>query len=364
VSDAGGQALRGARRRATIGAVTPRKPLSYRAAGVDIDRGNRLARRIARIAEATHRPEVIAGVGGFASLFELPAGRYRRPLLVAGTDGVGTKLRLAIDSGRYRGIGIDLVAMCANDVATVGAEPLFFLDYYASARLDPAVVEAVIEGIGEGCRLAGAALVGGECAEMPGMYAAGDLDLAGFCVGVVEAEAVIDGRAAEAGDLLLGVASSGPHANGYSLIRKVLEVSGTSLDTPLAGRPLGDWLLAPTRIYVPALRALIARVAVRAAAHITGGGLPDNLPRVLPAGLGAVIERGAWEEPPIFGWLREQGRIEEDEMLRTFNCGLGMVVCVPPGEADEALACLAEHGERAWRIGSLEAAGTPGVRWR
>ncbi len=326
--------------------------LTYRDAGVDIDRGNRLARRIAGIADRTRRAEVIGGVGGFGALFALGAGRFRDPVLVSGTDGVGTKLRLAIDSGEYAGIGIDLVAMCVNDVVTLGAEPLFFLDYYASARLDEEIASAVITGIGRGCELSGAALIGGECAEMPGMYAPGDLDLAGFCVGVVERDAIIDGSSVRAGDQLIGIASSGPHSNGYSLIRRVIEHCGARLDDPFAASTLGATLLEPTRIYARAVRALTAATEVGAMAHITGGGIVENLPRVLPDGTCAHIDRGMWEEPPIFGWLRDHGNIDEREMLRTFNCGLGMVVCVR--DAAAALDALRASGERCALIGRIE----------
>jgi len=339
------------------------RPLSYREAGVDIKRGNRLARRIGHIAEDTRRPEVLAGVGGFGALFELPSNRYREPVLVSGTDGVGTKLRIAIERGVHDTIGIDLVAMCVNDVLSLGAEPLFFLAYLASARLDESQAAAVVGGIARGCSAAGAALIGGESAEMPGMYAAGDYDLAGFCVGVVEKSAIIDGRAVRPGDALLGLASSGPHSNGYSLIRKVLETRGATLDEPLAGTPLGEWLLAPTRIYVRAVRKLLTRVPVHAIAHITGGGIPENLPRVLPTGTCAEVEADAWPRPAIFDWLQTQGRIAPDEMLRTFNCGIGMVLCVPESDREQAIDLLAAAGETAWLIGRVRAAteSTPSV---
>jgi phosphoribosylformylglycinamidine cyclo-ligase len=339
----------------TVPGRKPTDSLSYRAAGVDIDAGNALVERIKPAVARTHRPGVLGGLGGFGALFELPLDRYRQPVLVSGTDGVGTKLKLAIETGRHDGIGIDLVAMCANDIAVAGAEPLFFLDYYATGHLDVEVASAVIQGIARGCELAGAALVGGETAEMPGMYAGGDYDLAGFCVGVVEKDRIIDGSRVQAGDVLLGLASSGPHSNGYSLIRKVLEVSGVDPQQDLAGRPLIDQLLEPTRIYVKSLLALFETVDVRALCHVTGGGLPENLPRVLPDGTCAVIDTGSWQVPPVFEWLREQGNIETHEWFRTFNCGVGMVLCVPAEQADRALDRLKELGEDAWRLGRIEA---------
>ena len=342
-------------------------PLTYREAGVDIDAGNALVERIRPAVERTRRPGVLGGVGGFGGLFALEPGRWREPVLVAGTDGVGTKLRLAIAAGRHRGVGIDLVAMCVNDVAVQGAEPLFFLDYYATGRLDVDVAAEVVEGVAEGCEQAGCALLGDETAEMPGMYAAGDYDLAGFCVGVVERARIVDGSACEAGDLLLGLASSGPHANGYSLIRRILERTGARLEEPLPdGTPLGEALLAPTRIYVRALLALHRAGLLRAAAHVTGGGLPENLPRVLPRGLRAVVDADAWPEPAIFGWLRARGPVAREEMYRTFNCGIGMVAVVPAAERERALALLGEAGERAWVIGRLEprAAGAAPVEIR
>jgi len=298
-------------------------PLSYRDAGVDIDAGNALVERIRPAVARTARPGVLGGIGGFGGLFALDTARWREPVLVAGTDGVGTKLRLAIAAGRHRGVGIDLVAMCANDVAVQGAEPLFFLDYYATGRLEVEVAAEVVEGVAEGCAQAGCALLGGETAEMPGMYAPGDYDIAGFCVGVVERDRLVDGRACAPGDVLIGLASSGPHANGYSLIRRILERTGADLATPLPdGTPLGEALLAPTRIYVRALLALHQAGLLKAAAHVTGGGLPENLPRVLPRGVRAVVDAGAWPEPPVFAWIREQGPVTREEMRRTFNCGV------------------------------------------
>jgi phosphoribosylformylglycinamidine cyclo-ligase len=333
--------------------------LTYRDAGVDIDAGDELVERIKPLVKRTQRPEVLAGIGGFGALVGLP-GRYREPILVSGTDGVGTKLRLAIDTGRHDTIGIDLVAMCVNDVAVQGAEPLFFLDYYATGKLDVAVAQAVVAGIAEGCHQAGCALVGGETAEMPGMYHGGDYDLAGFCVGVVERAGIIDGTRVAAGDAIIGLASSGAHSNGYSLIRKLVEVAGADGSTQLDGRPLFDRLLAPTRIYVKSMLAVAAQLPVHGFAHITGGGLTDNIPRVLPAGLEAVLQRKNWARDPLFDWLSRTGAIEPGEMYRTFNCGIGMVVIVPPASADQALALLRARGETATLIGEVRA-GTRGV---
>ena len=329
--------------------------LSYKDAGVDIDAGNALVERIKPVVARTRRAGVVTGLGGFGALFELPLDRYRQPLLVSGTDGVGTKLKLAIDSGRHDTIGIDLVAMCANDIVVQGAEPLFFLDYYATGKLDVTVAADVITGIGRGCELAGAALIGGETAEMPGMYGSGDYDLAGFCVGIVEKDRLIDGSSVQPGDALIGIASSGPHSNGYSLIRRILDVTGTATDSMLDGRPLLDWLMAPTRIYVKPLLALLQQVEVRSLCHITGGGLPENLPRVLPEGSVARIDTGSWQWPAVFSWLQEQGRVEDAEMYRTFNCGVGMVACVPADQAENCVALLEAQGERAWVLGNMEA---------
>jgi len=337
--------------------------LSYRDAGVDIDAGNRLIDRIKPAVARTTRPGVLAGLGGFGALFELPLDRYREPVLVSGTDGVGTKLKLAVEAGLHDSIGIDLVAMCVNDIVVQGAEPLFFLDYYATGRLDLDVATAVISGIARGCELAGAALVGGETAEMPGMYAAGDYDLAGFSVGIVEKSAIIDGRAVQAGDALIGLASSGPHSNGYSLIRRIIEVSGSSLADELEGRTLADWLLAPTRIYVKPLLELCSRLPVHALAHITGGGLTENVPRVLPENTRAVIDTSTWQRPAIFDWLQRNGKVADAEMFRTFNCGIGMVVCVAAADAPAALEQLAARGEEARLIGHIEQAdGAPEVQ--
>jgi len=333
-----------------------RTSLSYRDAGVDIEAGNALVDRIKPHAAKTRRPGVMAGLGGFGSLFELPVDKYKQPILVSGTDGVGTKLRLAIESGIHNTIGIDLVAMCVNDIAVLGAEPLFFLDYYATGKLNIDVAESVVSGIAEGCLQAGAALVGGETAEMPSMYEDGDYDLAGFCVGVVEKEAVIDGSKVAAGNTLIGLQSSGPHSNGYSLIRKILERSGDSLDTPFADTTLGEALLAPTRIYVKSLLQLNEAISINALSHITGGGLLENIPRVLPEGVKAVIDAKSWQRPAIFDWLQEQGNVEDQEMYRTFNNGIGMIVVVADEDADKALNLLTQAGETAFIVGHIEAA--------
>jgi phosphoribosylformylglycinamidine cyclo-ligase len=332
--------------------------ITYRDAGVDIDAGDELVERIKPLVKRSHRPEVLAGIGGFGALVELPVGRYKRPVLVSGTDGVGTKLRVAIDAGRHDTIGIDLVAMCANDVVVQGAEPLFFLDYYATGKLRVDVAESVIRGIVEGCTQAGAALVGGETAEMPGIYYGDDYDVAGFCVGVVEKDSIIDGQSTRAADTVIGLASSGPHSNGYSLIRKIVALAGSDVESELEGRPLIDRLLAPTRIYVKPLLELIRAVPVRGLAHITGGGLTDNIPRVLPDGLEVVLQRKAWSRDPIFGWLQQHGGIEQNEMYRTFNCGIGMVVIVPPDQTDAALKLLNSRGETATVIGEVRKGGS------
>jgi phosphoribosylformylglycinamidine cyclo-ligase len=329
--------------------------LSYRDAGVDIEAGDRLVDRIKPIAARTHRTGLLGGIGGFGALFEIPVNRYRQPVLVSGTDGVGTKLKLAMQLARHDTIGIDLVAMCVNDIVVSGAEPLFFLDYYATGRLDVDTAANVMKGIGRGCELAGAALVGGETAEMPGMYHGEDYDLAGFCVGVVEKERIIDGSRVQAGDILLGLASSGPHSNGYSLIRKVIELCDADLQSDLQGRTLGDALLEPTRIYVKSLLALISEIPVSAIAHITGGGIVGNLPRVLPEKVKAVIDTASWTRPPVFDWLQRIGGITHNEMYRTFNCGVGMIVCVRHEHVDDALRLLRDHGEAAWRLGEISA---------
>jgi len=333
--------------------------LSYRDAGVDIDAGNSLVQRIKPIVKQTFRPGVMTGLGGFGALFELPLDRYRQPILVSGTDGVGTKLKLALSLQRHDTIGIDLVAMCVNDIVVTGAEPLFFLDYYATGKLDVDVATDVVRGIARGCELAGAALTGGETAEMPGIYQEGDYDLAGFCVGIVEKSRLIQPGHVGESDVLLGLASSGPHSNGYSLIRKILEVSGADLQQPLGDTTLGEALLAPTRIYVKSLLALHQTMEIHAMAHITGGGLPENLPRVLPHGTRAIIDSDSWHRPAIFDWLQQQGNVPESEMLRTFNCGVGMVVCVPADGAEHAIHLLTDEGETVWRLGHIEDSDQP-----
>jgi phosphoribosylformylglycinamidine cyclo-ligase len=334
--------------------------VTYRDAGVDIDAGEALVERIKPDVKRSLRREVLGGIGGFGALVEVPLDRYRKPVLVSGTDGVGTKLRLAIDTGRHGSVGIDLVAMCANDVVVQGAEPLFFLDYFATGKLDVEVGARVIAGIVEGCVQAGCALVGGETAEMPGMYHGADYDLAGFCVGIVEKDAIIDGSASRAGDVVLGLPSSGPHSNGFSLIRRILEVSGADLEAPVEGLPLVDRLMAPTRIYVKPLLGLIRAVPVHGLAHITGGGLVDNIPRVLPDGLEVVLERAAWSREPVFEWLQAQGRVTDQEMYRVFNCGIGMTVHVAAADAQRALAALRDAGQEALVIGAVRR-GTQGV---
>ena len=329
--------------------------LSYKDAGVDIDAGNALIEKIKGAAKRTRRPEVMAGLGGFGALFELPTG-YREPVMVSGTDGVGTKLRLAIDYGRHDTVGIDLVAMCVNDLIVCGAEPLFFLDYYATGKLDIETAAAVVNGIADGCELSGCSLVGGETAEMPGMYEGSDYDLAGFCVGMAEKSELIDGSKVATGDTLIGLASSGPHSNGYSLIRKVLEVTGVDpATTMLDGEPLIDLLMAPTKIYVKTLLGLIAQTPVHAPAHITGGGLLENIPRVLPDSTKAVIDTKAWKRPAVFDWLQSGGNIDEQEMHRTLNCGVGMVICVPPESVQTAMDFLDANGEDAFILGKIEA---------
>jgi phosphoribosylformylglycinamidine cyclo-ligase len=335
--------------------MNPGKPsgITYRDAGVDIDAGDALVDRIKPLVRRTQRPEVLGGIGGFGALVEIPPGRWQHPVLVSGTDGVGTKLRLAIDTGRHDSIGIDLVAMCANDVAVCGAEPLFFLDYYATGKLSVDTAESVIRGIVEGCAQAGCALVGGETAEMPGMYHGNDYDLAGFCVGVVEKAGIIDGSRMRAGDVVLGLPSSGAHSNGYSLIRKLIATAGADASTQLAGQSLFDRLLAPTRIYVKPMLSLAKTVPVSGFAHITGGGLTDNIPRVVPDGLEVVLERASWPRDPLFSWLQQTAGTNDDEMHRTFNCGIGMVAIVPAAEADAARAALAAAGAPALLIGEV-----------
>ncbi|MGZ4957667.1 MAG: phosphoribosylformylglycinamidine cyclo-ligase [Methylomonas sp.] len=336
--------------------------LNYKSAGVDIEAGNALVERIKPIAAKTRNAGVMAGLGGFGSLFELPLDRYKHPALVSGTDGVGTKLKLALDLNLHNTVGIDLVAMCVNDIIVQGAEPLFFLDYFATGKLDVDTAAAVIEGIGKGCEQSGAALVGGETAEMPGMYADGDYDLAGFCVGIVEKDNIIDGSKVKAGDKLIGIASSGPHSNGYSLIRKIVEKSGVSLNDNVNGKPLGKTLLEPTRIYVKPLLELLKTVPVHAMAHITGGGITENLPRVLPKNLNANIKLSAWQLPEIFAWLQQQGNVDLTDMLVTFNCGIGMIVCVAAEDEAATLEILAQQGEAAFSIGEIVAGDTSANR--
>lgn len=336
--------------------------LNYKSAGVDIEAGNALVERIKPIAAKTRNAGVMAGLGGFGSLFELPLDRYKNPVLVSGTDGVGTKLKLALDLNLHNTVGIDLVAMCVNDIIVQGAEPLFFLDYFATGKLNVDTAAAVIEGIGKGCEQAGAALVGGETAEMPGMYADGDYDLAGFCVGIVEKDNIIDGSKVKAGDKLIGIASSGPHSNGYSLIRKIIEKSGLSLNDNVNGKPLGKTLLEPTQIYVKPLLELLKTVPVHAMAHITGGGITENLPRVLPKDLSANIELSAWQLPEIFAWLQQQGNVDLADMLVTFNCGIGMIVCVAAEDEASTLKILAQQGETAFAIGEIVPAHTDANR--
>jgi phosphoribosylformylglycinamidine cyclo-ligase len=326
------------------------KPLTYKDAGVDIDAGNALVDKIKPFVAKTRRPEVMAGLGGFGGLFALPPGKYREPVLVSGTDGVGTKLKLAQITGSHDTIGIDLVAMCVNDVLVQGAEPLFFLDYFACGRLDTDLAADVIRGIAAGCEQAGAALIGGETAEMPDMYADGDYDLAGFCVGAVDRDKIIDGSNIAEGDAIIALASSGPHSNGYSLIRKVLDIAG---EKTIVGLPADQALMAPTRIYVKPVLALAKEIDIGGLAHITGGGLTENIPRVLPEGLSAEVETGSWQLPAVFDWLQSEGNIETNEMRRTFNCGVGMAVVVKPQQANSAIGLLNESGETAWRLGTI-----------
>ena len=334
------------------------KPLTYADAGVSIDAGNALVKAIGPLARSTARPGADAELGGFGGVFDLKAAGYRDPLLVAANDGVGTKLKLAIETGRHDGVGIDLVAMCANDLIVQGAEPLFFLDYYATGKLDAEVAAAVVESIADGCRQAGCALIGGETAEMPGMYAAGDYDLAGFCVGAVERDRLLTGAQIRPGDLILGLASSGVHSNGFSLVRRIIAERGWDLGVPLPsahGRTLADVLLEPTRIYVRALLPLTQQGRIKGLAHITGGGLVENIPRVLPESCHAVVEADSWHPPAVFAELQAGGDIAPEEMVRTFNCGIGMVAIVASGDADPVAAALETAGETVFRIGRIEA---------
>lgn len=331
------------------------KSLSYRDAGVNIDAGNAFVEKIKSSVASTNRPGVMGGFGGFGGCFELPSN-YKQPVLVSGTDGVGTKLKLAIDLNKHDTIGIDLVAMCVNDILVLGAEPLYFLDYYATGELNTEVAASVVEGIAEGCRQSNAALIGGETAEMPGMYGKGDYDLAGFCVGIVEKQDIIDGSKVKAGDVMVAIASSGPHSNGYSLVRKIIEVSQADINETFGSgdRTLGDALLAPTRIYVKAIHDLLVKFDIHAMAHITGGGLLENIPRVLPENTQAVINRDSWQFPEVFQWLQDNGNVDINEMYRTFNCGVGMVLIASADEADAIISALMQNDETAWALGTIE----------
>ncbi|CAM3650941.1 phosphoribosylformylglycinamidine cyclo-ligase [Vibrio aquimaris] len=326
--------------------------LSYKDAGVDIDAGNALVDRIKGAVKRTRRPEVMGGIGGFGALCELPT-KYKQPVLVSGTDGVGTKLRLALDMNKHDTIGVDLVAMCVNDLIVQGAEPLFFLDYYATGKLDVDTAADVVSGIAEGCVQAGCSLIGGETAEMPGMYEGEDYDVAGFCVGVVEKADIIDGTKVAAGDALIAVGSSGPHSNGYSLIRKIIEVSGADTSQELEGKTIGEHLLEPTKIYIKSALKMIEKHDIHAISHITGGGFWENIPRVLPEGTKAVIDGNSWQWPSIFGWLQEKGNVTTHEMYRTFNCGVGLIVALPKDQAQAAVELLQAEGENAWFIGEI-----------
>ncbi|WP_421270996.1 phosphoribosylformylglycinamidine cyclo-ligase [Aeromonas veronii] len=332
--------------------MTDKTSLSYKDAGVDIDAGNALVERIKGVSKRTRRPEVLGGLGGFGALCQIPAG-YKEPVLVSGTDGVGTKLRLAIDLKKHDTVGIDLVAMCVNDLIVQGAEPLFFLDYYATGKLDVDTAAAVVTGIGAGCEQSGCALVGGETAEMPGMYEGEDYDIAGFCVGVVEKSEIIDGSKVGEGDALIALAASGPHSNGFSLIRKILEVSKADVHQPLGDTTLANALLEPTRIYVKPVLKLIKECEIHALSHITGGGFWENIPRVLPANTQAVIDEQSWQWPVVFSWLQQAGNVTRHEMYRTFNCGVGMIIALPANQLEKALTLLKAEGENAWHIGHV-----------
>jgi phosphoribosylformylglycinamidine cyclo-ligase len=329
-----------------------KQSLSYKDAGVDIDAGNALVENIKGAVKRTTRPEVMSGLGGFGSVCQLPTG-YKEPVMVAGTDGVGTKLRLAIDLNKHDTVGIDLVAMCVNDLIVQGAEPLFFLDYYATDKLDVNVASAVVAGIADGCVLSNCALVGGETAEMPGMYHKGDYDIAGFCVGIAEKSRLIDGTKVASGDQLIALASSGAHSNGFSLIRKVLEVNKTDTNELLNGKSIGDHLIEPTKIYVKSVLELHKQVDIHALSHITGGGFWENIPRVLPESAQAIIDGNSWEWPAIFNWLQDNGNITTHEMYRTFNCGVGMIIVVPAADLAKSIEILSAHGENAWHIGEI-----------
>ncbi|MCK5819724.1 MAG: phosphoribosylformylglycinamidine cyclo-ligase [Psychromonas sp.] len=335
--------------------IRQKQSLNYKDAGVNIDAGTALVERIKKVAKRTKRPEVMGGLGGFGALCQLPTG-YKEPLLVAGTDGVGTKLRLAMDIKKHDTVGIDLVAMCVNDLIVQGAEPLFFLDYYATGKLDVDVAADVVKGIGEGCLQSNCSLIGGETAEMPGMYKGEDYDIAGFCVGVVEKSGLINGSKVVANNALIAVGSSGPHSNGYSLIRKILDVTNADINASFAGSTLGDTLLTPTKIYVKSTLELIKNCSVHAISHITGGGLWENIPRVIPKDYKAVIDANSWQWPEIFKWLQEKGNVETAEMYRTFNCGIGLIIIVPDSEKERAVKILNAQGENAWILGHIEEA--------
>ena len=326
--------------------------LSYRDAGVDIDAGNALVNEIKAVTRKTNRPEVLSELGGFGAMCEIPSG-YKQPVLVSATDGVGTKLKLAVEMDKHDTIGVDLVAMCVNDLIVCGAEPLFFLDYYATGSLNVASAVQIVTGIGAGCELAGCALIGGETAEMPGMYSGEDYDLAGFSVGVVEKSKIIDQSKVAIGDNLIGLRSSGPHSNGYSLIRKIIDISGAKLKQPFGENTLGETLLEPTKIYVKTIAALAQSVEIHALAHITGGGITENLPRVLPKAAQAQIQADAWNRPEIFNWLQKKGRVTDSEMLRTFNCGIGMILCVCAEQTQQALELLNKDSDQAFLLGSV-----------
>ncbi len=333
--------------------------LSYKDAGVDIDAGNELVNRIKSVVKETKRPEVMGGLGGFGALCAIPQ-KYKQPILVSGTDGVGTKLRLAMDLSRHDTIGIDLVAMCVNDLIVQGAEPLFFLDYFATGKLNVDVATTVVTGIAKGCKQSGCALVGGETAEMPGMYQGGDYDLAGFCVGVVEKSKMIDGSQVQDGDALIALASSGPHSNGYSLIRKILEVSAVNPETEMVnGKSLADHLLAPTKIYVKSILNLLSQIEIHAIAHITGGGFWENIPRVLPDNTQAIIDESSWQWPAVFDWLQKAGNVSRHEMYRTFNCGVGLIIALPKSLAESAIQLLNNSGEQAWLLGEIKQTNAP-----
>ena len=335
--------------------VNQEKSLSYRDAGVNIDAGNEFVEKIKSSVASTNRPGVMGSLGGFGGLFELPEG-YKQPVLVSGTDGVGTKLKLAIDLNKHDTIGIDLVAMCVNDILVLGAEPLYFLDYYATGELNAEIAADVVEGIAEGCRQSNAALIGGETAEMPGMYGKGDYDLAGFCVGVVEKQKIIDGSKVKTGDVMIAIASSGPHSNGYSLVRKIIEVSDADINASFGnnGQTLSNALLAPTKIYVRAIHQLLESFDIHAMAHITGGGLLENIPRVLPESAQAVVDTSSWQLPDVFQWLQKNGNVKINEMYRTFNCGVGMVLITSADDAEGIIAMLEQNNETAWQLGVIE----------